>query len=263
MADYIARYSQTINDMVLSQSEMQTNARYIYNYLRSKYGWTIQATAGLLANAEAESTINPARPQNNAMRNRWWPSCPGYTGDAPVPTQTHYGFGLFQITPYMALSTTSSKYNPHTMGNWLYARGYTASWATGGTMGQMDPQLDWFCSGEPEAPFYNTADPTHSQAKWYDNKNNSPLRAATIAIYSKLTDSPEDCAATFYWNFERSEAQGTGNRTTLGRKWYNFLSGEDPGPDPPDPPDPPEPIRKSTLIWGGKHVWRKLPQLRR
>jgi hypothetical protein len=45
----------------LNQSQMTTNAQYIMNVLVSKYGWSRQAVAGLLGNAEDESTINPGR----------------------------------------------------------------------------------------------------------------------------------------------------------------------------------------------------------
>lgn len=42
----------------LSQSEMETNAIYIWDYLGSR-GWTRNAVAGMLGNMETESTINP------------------------------------------------------------------------------------------------------------------------------------------------------------------------------------------------------------
>lgn len=43
----------------LNESQMQINARYIWNYLGSR-GWTLNAVAGMLGNMEHESTINPA-----------------------------------------------------------------------------------------------------------------------------------------------------------------------------------------------------------
>lgn len=215
--------------MVLSQSQMQDNARFIWGYMKSRYGWTLNAVAGMLGNIEAESTMNPARPQNNAVNNGWYPSCPGYTGDAPTPTTTHYGYGLFQVTPFMALS--GRKENPYTFGNWAYQRGYTFSHASGGTAGGMEVQLDWLMSGAPETTYYNKTDPDSNQAKWFQHRS-SPLSAKTPAIYGKLTGSPEDCARTFYWNLERSEATATGNRPTLARKWYDYLSGASPEPPP-------------------------------
>lgn len=63
----------------LTQSEMEINATYIYNYLGSR-GWTANAIAGMLGNFEAESTINPGR----------------YQGDV----ETGSGWGLAQWTPH-------------------------------------------------------------------------------------------------------------------------------------------------------------------
>lgn len=42
----------------LNQSEMETNARYIWDYLGSR-GWTRNAVAGMLGNMQTESSINP------------------------------------------------------------------------------------------------------------------------------------------------------------------------------------------------------------
>lgn len=47
----------------LTQSEMETNATYIYYYL-SQRGWTLNAVAGMLGNMQTESTINPGIWQN-------------------------------------------------------------------------------------------------------------------------------------------------------------------------------------------------------
>lgn len=64
----------------LTQAEMETNARYIWNYLGSR-GWSINAVAGMLGNMQTESTINPGIWENLAA------------GVGP-------GFGLVQWTPY-------------------------------------------------------------------------------------------------------------------------------------------------------------------
>lgn len=228
MPSYYNPYSNTSTSaMVLSQEQMQVNAKFIWQYMHNKYGWTLNATAGMLGNIESESTMNPARPQNNAVTNKWYPSAPGYTGDAPAPTTTWYGYGLFQITPYLAL--TGNRENPYTYGNWAINRGYTFSWANGGTGGKMEAQLDWLMSGAPEKPYYNAAQPSANQAKWYSH-GSSPFSAATPAIYGKSTASPEDCARTFYYNLERSAAGTPGTRPTLARKWYDYLSSVLPVP---------------------------------
>lgn len=246
MSTYHNPYSpNSPSAMVLSQSQMQDNAVFIWEYMYNKYGWTLNAVSGMLGNIESESTMNPARPQNNAVKNGWYPSCPGYTGDAPTPTTTWYGYGLFQVTPYMAFE--GKRENPYNFGNWAYQRGYTFSHSSGGTGGGMEVQLDWLMSGAPERTYHNTTVPTSNQAKWYQH-GSSPLSAKTPEIYGKLNGSPEDCAKTFYWNLERSGAMSPGSRPALARKWYDFLSGVTP-PEPPEPPEPPTPTkRKSNFI---------------
>lgn len=232
MPDYYNPYSaSSTNAMVLNSSQMQTNAVFIYNYLSTKYGWTKEAISGLLANAQAESTINPARPQNNAVNNKWYPSCPGYAGDAPNPTDTWYGYGLFQITPYRAL--TGRRENPYNYGNWAASRGYTFSYSNGGSGGMMEPQLDWLGLDIASTPYYNAAQPSANQAKWYQHAS-SPMQAPKPSIYGKLIGSPEDCATTFYYNLERSASGNPGNRPSLARTWYQFL--KDVTPTPPKPP---------------------------
>ena len=241
MPTYHNPYSpNSIIAMTLNETQMQDNAVFIWGYMYNKYGWTLNAVAGMLGNIEPESTMNPARPQNNAVNNGWYPSCPGYIGDATTPTTTWYGYGLFQVTPYMAFE--GRRENPYNFGNWAYSKGYTFSHSSGGTAGQMEVQLDWLMSGAPEHPYYNDTEPTKNQAKWYQDSR-SPLNAPTPAIYGKLTGSPEDCGRTFYWNLERSEATAEGNRPTLSRKWYNFLSGVT-----PPTPDPVPTKRKTNFI---------------
>ena len=112
------------------------------------------------------------------------------------------------------------------------SRGYTFSHANGGTGGGMEVQLDWLMSGAPETSYYNSARPTYNQRKWYQD-DRSPLQAKTPAIYGKLTASPEDCARTFYYNFERSGTGTPGSRPAMARTWYNYLSGVTPPPPTP------------------------------
>lgn len=50
----------------LSQSEMEINARYIWQFF-GKRGWTLNAVAGMLGNIQAESTVNPGLWQNMAV----------------------------------------------------------------------------------------------------------------------------------------------------------------------------------------------------
>ena len=64
----------------LTQSQMEVNATYIYNYLTAQ-GWTVNAIAGMLGNMQHESSINPGRWQGDNV------------GVGP-------GYGLVQWTPY-------------------------------------------------------------------------------------------------------------------------------------------------------------------
>lgn len=234
MATYNAPYDRTTwRNMVLSQSQMQENAIYIYDYMATKYNWTLNAVAGMLGNLESESTMNPARPQNNAVKNQWWDSAPGRTGTAPHPTTTWYGFGLFQVTPWYAGPGTK-RYNPHTLGNWAISKGYTASYADGGTICGMDVQLDWLIEGAA-VHFNNPDDNNRDQAKWYQDSR-ADFNAPTPTDYGRSTQSPESCARTFYWNLERSGALDPGSRPTLARKWYTYLKEH--APTPPTPPTP-------------------------
>lgn len=66
----------------LNQSQMETNATWIYNYLSTcKNPWTIEAISGLLGNTQTESTHNPGIWQN--LKENVGP-----------------GFGLTQWTPF-------------------------------------------------------------------------------------------------------------------------------------------------------------------
>lgn len=88
----------TSKNEALSRTEMEANAKYIWNYLGSK-GWSLNAVAGMLGNMQHESTINPGRQQINGS-----------------------GFGLVQWTPKEKLT------------EWLSAKGY----ADGDMDGQLE-----------------------------------------------------------------------------------------------------------------------------
>ena len=64
----------------LSQAEMETNAKYIWNYLGSR-GWSKNAVAGMLGNMQTESSINPGIWEN-------------------LSENVGPGFGLVQWTPF-------------------------------------------------------------------------------------------------------------------------------------------------------------------
>lgn len=58
-------YGSYYNESVaLTQSQMETNAGYIFSYFTYE-GWTVNAIAAMLGNMQAESTINPGRWQGD------------------------------------------------------------------------------------------------------------------------------------------------------------------------------------------------------
>lgn len=90
-------YGNTYNSSnTLTQSQMELNATYIWNYLRNQ-GWTMNAVAGMLGNMQSESAINPGRWQSDIVM----PQDPTYAG-----------YGLVQWTPY-------TKYT-----NWIVNQGF-------------------------------------------------------------------------------------------------------------------------------------------
>ena len=81
---YGSYYGNDINSSnALNQSQMETNAMYIYAYLHAE-GWTINAIAGILGNMQVESSLNPGRWQSDRVGG----SAEGH------------GYGLVQWTPY-------------------------------------------------------------------------------------------------------------------------------------------------------------------
>ena len=80
----------------LTQEEMQENAKMCWSYFQST-GWTLEAVAGLLGNAQKESTINPTR---------WQSDTPGEAGGG--------GYGILQWTPWTKLIN----YGQQIGGNW-------------------------------------------------------------------------------------------------------------------------------------------------
>lgn len=90
--------SQISGNFYLTLTQMQTNADYIWAYRNEiEPTWTLNAVAGMLGNAQTESTINPGIWQDLKEGN------------------LDGGFGLFQWTP-------ASGYI-----NWCEAQGYDPS----------------------------------------------------------------------------------------------------------------------------------------
>ena len=79
----------SIKGKYLGEAAKQKNARYICKILVNKYGWTLNAVAGLLGNLEHESTINPGLTEFGGS-----------------------GYGLVQWTPPTKFTNWCDKQNP-------------------------------------------------------------------------------------------------------------------------------------------------------
>lgn len=214
----------------LTTEQRQTNAMHIcYNLMR--YGFTLNAIAGMLGNFEAESYLNPNIVEIDERQNR-----------DRYPGLGNYGYGLAQWTPWWGLegSTVTQRENYHgngkpTYGQWAMDRGYTFNRVDGGTGGEMYPQLLYLSEGQGG---YNTS-------SYYN---------VTFEQYKNTTVDGAEAARIWYRNYERSRADSYGNRPTLGQKWYDFLYPIFGGGIPPEPPDP----RAQKTLKGTKNIWRLL-----
>lgn len=100
----------------LTMSEMENNARIIWNYLGSK-GWSINAVAGMLGNMQHESSINP----------KIWEA---------LTVDYSRGYGLTQWTPATKLF------------NWVGTDNPTGEQELDRIIYESENELQWFYNGE-------------------------------------------------------------------------------------------------------------------
>lgn len=190
MGDYISVVSRP-----LTQSEMETNAAYIYNYLGSR-GWTANAIAGMLGNFEAESTINPGR----------------YQGDEPSGS----GWGLAQWTPH-------SKYT-----NWCDENGLV--WYE-----MDSALLRIIYEFENGVQYDNTpADSNYgikSQAFIKSTDSPSWLAGCFLMNYEKPASVLYDPDSETYEEHLEKKEKALAARGKNADEWYEFLTGL-PAPSP-------------------------------
>ncbi len=197
----------------LTSSEQETNAIFIWNYLKTR-GWSIDAVSGMLGNFEAESRLNPNIVETT-QKDRW-------------PNWGNYGFGIAQWTPWFTKQQGGEWLDPAnyhgsnnpTYGYWASQNGYTIAVDGSGTIGKMEPQLDYL-----------------------DNNLGTGKGKAWVRNYKITTVGPEQAAKDFYTGYEISAAGTWGTRPDKAVKWYNFLTGH-----PPQPPTPPSITDKSKII---------------
>lgn len=117
----------------LNQSQMETNAIWIYNYLTPR-GWTLNAIAACLGNWQNECTLNPNRPQR-----------------ARFPRETGGGFGLAQWTGWY------KKY-----GVWCKSQGIGIVANDNNPSGMIEPQIAFHD--------YDCKYGVNGKKTWYNNR---------------------------------------------------------------------------------------------
>lgn len=174
----------------LTLAEMEVNAVEIAQILLAR-GWTLNAIAGALGNFQNECKLNPNDPQKA-------------TGFPDSVASREKGFGLPQWTPWY------SRY-----GTWCNMRGIAITATDDNPAGQLLPQLDYL---EHECT-YGLGE---GKKTWYSNHGYS----LTWTAYKKSTAEPGWLADAFYWQYERSDADGSTTRPAQAEYWYEFLSGQ-------------------------------------
>ena len=189
MAEYVSVVSRA-----LTQSEMETNATYIYNYLGAR-GWTMNAIAGILGNFQAESTINPGR----------------YQGDTPSGS----GWGLAQWTP-------SNKYT-----SWCEERGLEWSSmeaALERILYEVDNGIQFGSTSEFPMTFKEFTQSEETPGKLAQVFVRNYERPASV-----LYGYPE---GETYAQHLTDKANTYRKRANLANTWYEYLSGQ-PAPGDP------------------------------
>ena len=141
----------------LSESEMKTNADYIYSYFNSK-NWTLNACAALLANMNAESAINPGRWQSDSV------------GAAEM------GYGLVQWTP-------ATKYL-----DWCTANGYSDPSEMDANLARISYEIENGVQWIPKESFNNMTFSEFANS----HESVSYLTKAFMLSYERPSDQSEE-----------------------------------------------------------------------
>ena len=190
----------------LTQSQMEDNAKYFANIMRNR-GWTDNAIAAAFGNWQSECRLNTNYPEKK--------------NDQPeqYPVAKSPGFGLPQWTKWY-----------YKYGVWCEKNGIQNIASDDNPAADIYHQLDYHdyeCING-----YITEEGKHSNT-WLPGRQGYNY---TWEDFKKSTDNVSELAQAYYWEYERSDAQSVGKRGEQAIKWYNFLQGVSPDPNPPTPP---------------------------
>lgn len=221
-----------------TSTEAKNNILCARDILVNEYGYTLQAVAGIMGNAQEESGFNPWRWQSDTYN-------------------THNGYGLFQFTPasgYISLSRSTPNLSTSAQ-----TEGATAEdGANQVRVFASNTLAKWVSSCWRSYWDSSTYSEAYERSKHCLNTwgNGSSI---TMAQFAKCTDV-DDSAFIFLACFEGPAVPTTYTNRQSNARWIydNILSGTEP-PEPPEPPEPEPAPSKPPAIW----LYKKLSEVHR
>lgn len=227
-------------------AEQQTNANIIRSFFLNE-GWTLEAICGMLGNMQAESTMNPARIQNNNLYRL--PNSGASLSDVPNSVMQNFYKEYYQVTRK------------------AFGIGLV-QWDGYSTRGGVNRQkLVAYCQDNNIAWWDGWSQLYRIRGEWVYDVDNATHAFFNPVTYSGVTydfnnypfstASPETLAKAWAAGYERN-AGGAGERPNTARMWYTYFTAPDapaiilpedfmqPTPDDPyyppfDPDDPVDP----------------------
>lgn len=239
---YRAAYKKTSTEGI-------ANTKCILSQLMRR-GWHFGAVCGLLGNAQAESALNPNRPEESKYNGYpdadWYPS-----NYAHGSKRGRYGFGLLQWTPWKEAYNDSKNYQTNgdgfghpTFGWWMINKGYGQPRADDSNPhGNLIRQCEYIDT-QPWGYYVYT--------RWKSGGLWENIKWSEF----KALDDPERAGRAFVLNYERpgsisgkdatlSTATKICNTRASNARWYynqykdEFLGATPETPTEPDPPPKP------------------------
>lgn len=209
-----------------NSTENYDNSMEIY-FILSAQGFSVQSVAGLCANAQNESGLNPWRWQNDTVN-------------------VHNGYGILQWTPsdgYTSLSGATPNFS-------------VSQITAGATPEDGARQMQAFYENNPAKwnkycwrSYWNSASyPEYYARTRYILNTWGDGSSITLEQY-KTIDDPYYASDCFLACFEGPGVPNYSARHVSAGQFYERFSGIQPPPPGPDPPTPPPPPVVTDSLW--------------
>ena len=209
----------------LTQSQMEVSAFYIYSALMDK-GWTPQSIAGLLGNAEHESSLNPGRWQNDSV------------GNSP-------GYGLVQWTPYRNYT------------DWCGEHGLSDPSEMDSAIARIIYELENGLQYIPTSSYPGSFEQfTKSTASPYDLACAFAWNYERSAVVLWGANSYEEAQTLTEAEKEANRERLRQQRGASAEEWYTYLTGKEPTPPGSGGSTETKRRKKYNFILFGRKQWR-------